>query len=115
MRPTCQPRILNKNQIYNLNTKQIQISHADVIRPIRNLCYRDEAFARTMTVELVSSLAKEMDQASAKNLMMSLVGIINQVNQLTSVSSFWIREAIGHFKFGILNKYNINESLLYKF
>ena len=57
----------------------IQISHADVIRPLRNLCYRDETFARTLTVELVSSLAEGSDEGCVRGLWRSLVKIINQV------------------------------------
>ena len=60
----------------------IQISHADVIRPLRNLCYRDETFARILTVDLVSSLAKESGPTVAANLRRSLVQTINKVSFL---------------------------------
>jgi hypothetical protein len=56
----------------------IQISYSDVIRPLRNLCYRDEVFARSFVVEMSTAIAKVSKQAAA-DLKRSLVKTVNQV------------------------------------
>ena len=54
----------------------IQISFADVLKPLRNVCQRDSVLCRTLLVNLCSSLAAEDGQADFRTELGGCLGSV---------------------------------------